>query len=77
MTDIEHLPLHPTDEHPEVPPTSAELDIADSDRRAVEARERQAELERIRQEPETPEERQHRLDQLDALRKRYGSDRAA
>ncbi|HCM51590.1 TPA: hypothetical protein DIS56_00425 [Candidatus Saccharibacteria bacterium] len=60
------------DPHPETPPTSGELNIADGDIGAVEQRARQAAERLIRAEPETLDERALRTQQLEILQNRYG-----
>ncbi len=64
----------PFDPHDETPLTGEELDIADNHVKAVEIRAREAAERVIRAEPETDEERTHRLEQLRKLSRRYGSN---
>ncbi len=60
-------PFHPTDEHPETPLTSAELDTADSDARVRDQREQDAEDEALRQKPQSDEEAQLGAEQARAM----------
>lgn len=60
------------DEHPETPLSSAGLDSADADKRVADVRAREAAERIIREESETKEEQEMRLQNLRMLSERYG-----